>query len=535
VGGTSAGAPAWAAFTAVYNQYAACQGKPNLGFANPTLFSLGSNAQTFTPFNDITTGDNKEGTASGYSAGANYDMVTGLGSLRAADVSKDLAGAVPKFSLSSLDQTRGVSGETVHIFGCGFQQTPTVTFGGVPSPQVTWLGLTDLAVRTPPPKQADVASDVAVQVTNADSAQLNVPSGFHYNRTASHQQLAVNRDGRLEISVTASNGNVYHSWEGNPSSPFGNFYSLGRPQVGDFVSDPSSGLNPDGRVEDFAVDGTGTVWHAWQFAPGSGWTQFYSISAPPGGAKGVIAVATNTDGRLEIFARGSDGKVWHNWQGVPNGGWGNWYTLGNAGGGNLVSDVTAGRNGDGRLEIAAVDGTGTVWHAWQTSPSGGWTQFYPLPVRGVAGTPGINTNRDGRLEIFATAADDRSIIHIWQGVPSGGWGNWYSLGGAIGSDPSVSRNADGRLEVFANDIAGNLIHAWQGSPGGGWVGPFSLGQPFTGVLTGVPQTGTYTDGRVQSITPDVASGQEWQTLQVSAGGGWTGFSTLGGNVQVRPY
>ncbi len=86
LGGTSAGAPGWAAFTAIYNQYAACAGKPNLGFANPTLYSLGSIAQTFTPFNDVTVGDNNEGTALGYGAGPNCDMVTGLGTLRASDL-----------------------------------------------------------------------------------------------------------------------------------------------------------------------------------------------------------------------------------------------------------------------------------------------------------------------------------------------------------------------------------------------------------------------------------------------------------------
>ncbi|MDQ6721716.1 MAG: S53 family serine peptidase, partial [Candidatus Dormibacteraeota bacterium] len=45
VGGTSAAAPAWAAFTGVYNQYAAAYGKPNLGYANPTLYSTASNGQ----------------------------------------------------------------------------------------------------------------------------------------------------------------------------------------------------------------------------------------------------------------------------------------------------------------------------------------------------------------------------------------------------------------------------------------------------------------------------------------------------------
>src|SRR5437868_12257089 len=47
VGGTSAAAPAWAAFTGVYNQYAAAYGKPNLGYANSTLYSAGSVAQAY--------------------------------------------------------------------------------------------------------------------------------------------------------------------------------------------------------------------------------------------------------------------------------------------------------------------------------------------------------------------------------------------------------------------------------------------------------------------------------------------------------
>jgi kumamolisin len=532
IGGTSAGAPSWAAFTAIYNQYAASLSKPNLGFANPTLYGLASCAQSFAAFHDVTTGDNKEGTAFGYSAGANYDMVTGLGSLRAADLSKDLVGAAPPVAISSLDRPRGVSGDIVHIFGCRFQQTPTVRFGGVLSPQVTWLSPTALTVSTPTHPQGDVA----VQVTNPDnsSAQLNIPNGFHYSRSASHQELLTNRDGRLEIMVTGKDGNVYHSFEVSPSGPFSGFSSLGGPASG-FVSDPSSGLNSDGRVETFAVDSSHTVWHAWMNGPGLGWSPFYPLGPPPpGGVLGNIGVATNGDGRLEVFARGADGFIWHTWQAAPSSGWGPWYQLGNAGGGAFVSDVTAGRNGDGRLEIAAVDGAGTVWHAWQPAPSSGWTPFGTLPGPPVAGTPGINTNQDGRLEIFATAATDSSIIHTWQYAPSSGWVGWSALSGPIGNDPSVSRNADGRLEVFAPDLAGNLVHTWQVTPNGGWSGLYSLGNPGT-PLTGVPQTGTYADGRVQVITPDIGSpgANEWQNVQVSAGGGWTGFVSRGGN--VLPY
>lgn len=74
VGGTSAAAPEWAGFAALYNQDAAAKGKPGLGWANPLLYQLGTAA-----FHDITTGRN-----GAYRAGTGYDLVTGRGSYDAA-------------------------------------------------------------------------------------------------------------------------------------------------------------------------------------------------------------------------------------------------------------------------------------------------------------------------------------------------------------------------------------------------------------------------------------------------------------------
>jgi len=45
VGGTSAAAPLWAAFTALINQQAAITSKPSVGFINPAIYALAA-AQT---------------------------------------------------------------------------------------------------------------------------------------------------------------------------------------------------------------------------------------------------------------------------------------------------------------------------------------------------------------------------------------------------------------------------------------------------------------------------------------------------------
>jgi len=87
VAGTSAAAPAWAAFTGLLNQFGATSDMPGLGFANPTLYRLGSTAPLYPPFHDITTGDNLY-----YPATAGWDDATGWGSFDAFNLARDLMG-----------------------------------------------------------------------------------------------------------------------------------------------------------------------------------------------------------------------------------------------------------------------------------------------------------------------------------------------------------------------------------------------------------------------------------------------------------
>jgi kumamolisin len=236
IGGTSAGAPAWAAFTAIYNQYAACQGQPKLGFANPVLYPFGVTPPTFTPFNDITTGDNVAGNpAGGYNAGAGYDKVTGLGTLRASDLAQDLAGtSTPVLKVSSLAKTVGVTGDTVHLFGCGFAtsagQVPSVTFGSHPSANVTYLDSNDLSVVAP----FNFNGTVSVTVTNpagAGGGSATLPNAFTYNQPppppppaggTSLYGTLLNGSGSGQVEVHAlSQGSHYTQFSLHAATAFG--------------------------------------------------------------------------------------------------------------------------------------------------------------------------------------------------------------------------------------------------------------------------------------------------------------------------
>lgn len=84
-GGTSAGAPLWAASIALINQYLQAQGKNSLGQVNPVLYGLFNSTETYPAFHDITTGTNLY-----YPATANYDLASGMGSPNVFNMARDL-------------------------------------------------------------------------------------------------------------------------------------------------------------------------------------------------------------------------------------------------------------------------------------------------------------------------------------------------------------------------------------------------------------------------------------------------------------
>ncbi|SCZ61347.1 hypothetical protein SAMN02982990_01699, partial [Photorhabdus luminescens] len=87
------------------------------------------------------------------------------------------------------------------------------------------------------------------------------------------------------------------------------------------------------------------------------------------------AVYANADGRLEVFARGADNihnALWHIWQTAPNSGWSDWQYLGNV----LTSDPAVYANADGRLEVFARGSDKALWHIWQKVASGSWSSSW---------------------------------------------------------------------------------------------------------------------------------------------------------------
>jgi subtilase family serine protease len=93
VGGTSSGSPQWAGLVAIANQL---NGGP-LGYINPALYKIGSNASRYAAdFYDVTEGltNQNDPTIPGYAASTGWDPITGLGTPNAAVFVPDLVKAV---------------------------------------------------------------------------------------------------------------------------------------------------------------------------------------------------------------------------------------------------------------------------------------------------------------------------------------------------------------------------------------------------------------------------------------------------------
>ena len=154
IGGTSASAPLWAAFTALTDASGACAGAA-IGFANPLLYQAAA-ANYAANFTDVTTGNNDYTpdlyTGGLYPAGTAYDMATGLGTPNGATLARALCGnggATSTVTVSSpVNQVTTV--------GASFSLQVTATDSGGAALTFTAAGL-PRACRSAPPASSPAA------------------------------------------------------------------------------------------------------------------------------------------------------------------------------------------------------------------------------------------------------------------------------------------------------------------------------------------------------------------------------------------
>lgn len=128
-GGTSAGAPLWAGFTALVNQQRTAAGKAPVGFLNPTIYQIGGSAAYDVDFHDITSGSNLY-----YPAVPGYDQATGWGSFNGNNLLNTLVSGLPTVSPATLTGTITAADTNAPL--------PNVTVNVLSSPGGVSLGTT---------------------------------------------------------------------------------------------------------------------------------------------------------------------------------------------------------------------------------------------------------------------------------------------------------------------------------------------------------------------------------------------------------
>jgi len=111
IGGTSAGAPQWAALIAIADQGRAFAGRGALDGPSQTIYALYNMAHSnySTNFHDVVGGSN------GYYAGSGYDLATGLGTPRASAVVQMLVRATGSGSTLTFVQGRGKAAKAASV------------------------------------------------------------------------------------------------------------------------------------------------------------------------------------------------------------------------------------------------------------------------------------------------------------------------------------------------------------------------------------------------------------------------------------
>ena len=202
VGGTSASSQVFAGVLAIINQGTNSNGLTNV---NPTLYSLYVSAPG--AFHDIVTGDNIVPCTSGstgcptnapfqygFSAGAGYDEVTGLGSLNLNTLITSWPGYAPAAGF-------GVSGSAISISAAGGSGTSTVTV----TPTSGFTGTVNLSCALSP------ASSTA-EITCSIPASVDVTSG---SATAT---LTVNTTAAHAVASTSASARPHHGFPWLPAS-----------------------------------------------------------------------------------------------------------------------------------------------------------------------------------------------------------------------------------------------------------------------------------------------------------------------------
>jgi len=265
-------------------------------------------------------------------------------------------------------------------------------------------------------------------------------SGAGYN---TGYTVIQNMDGRVEVfaplvNLTTGAVQTYHIWQTTAGGSWGAWTFLFAGNLHQLVS----GMDKNGAFEVFGNEGFGTTYTAYteyqlfQTAAGSSW----GTNSKFGTGVTNFTLNSDTDGRLEAFAQvdvSGNWQVYHTWQTTP-GTWNNsgsgiivWqatgFTINSAYGASV--HVLLNRNASGTLEIFAYSSDlVSIYHNYQTTAGGSWATWSPFLTQMSISALYAAQEKDGHQSLFAIDGTG-TMWQTWQTSPAGtGWHGWVNVG-----------------------------------------------------------------------------------------------------------
>jgi hypothetical protein len=182
---------------------------------------------------------------------------------------------------------------------------------------------------------------------------------------------------------------------------------LGWESMGGWLaSAPAAVSFANGRLDVFATDANGSIWHTWCAAlgvpgcRGSGFSTWEQVpGSPPPGALGPPVVASGDHNSLELVVLGKDHAIWHH---SYDNNWGSWRSLG----GSFVSTPALAARGGHNIDVFGVDAAGRLSRT--TARRGNareWKEAAQRVSPQIAAAPS-----GGGTQLFARQADGSALI-----------------------------------------------------------------------------------------------------------------------------
>jgi hypothetical protein len=269
----------------------------------------------------------------------------------------------------------------------------------------------------------------------------------------------------------------------------------------------------------------------------SSWSGWSLQGGQPVTITSQIQVGTLPDGDMAIFGIGSDGNIYEDEKtGGVNSFWSGFQEVS----GSLASTpkfLSVGKLEDGRLQLFATAANGYVYSNYMTSTSA--TSWYGWGVPDSSTQSGLFTGQvqigylpDGATNLFVIGTDK----YVYQdfktdGTTDGGWSGWSRVNSQVSSyalsflTVGAFQQGDGRLNLFVTDTNGNISGNYMFSGTTTWAGWGSQGTQST-TYTGQIQIGYLADGRLNlaAVGSDHYLYGDYKTGDVNSA--WSGWGTL---------